>query len=324
MIEKINNNVDENVENSISTQVAQFIAFVKRYLPRCNRNLHRFKATHSRWVGGKIFINLKEVKSSQDKAGRKELTYEEAGSRLKRKLASDLASQEEHTTQLFIHAASVSAKKCKENDMAFVLRKTMHSENASEIRKKIEGNLPTSIEPSEALAFLIENGLTKEQYGNIKLICKQHGCDIFPSYLEVVKAKLKCRPNGISICEKKAEVPLQSLLNHTADRILKLQEDVLEVVPNATHYKLIVSYGFDGSTGQSSYKQYFQSDEFNTMDHSLFVSTIIPLRLTDEHNRIIWLNRTPQSIRFCRPLKIEFVKETTAVILNEKNIGRSK
>lgn len=30
------------------------------------------------------------------------------------------------------------------------------------------------------------------------------------------------------------------------------------------------------------------------------------------------INRSPQSIRFCRPLKIEFIKETRELILAEK------
>ncbi|XP_050746028.1 uncharacterized protein LOC127011840 isoform X2 [Drosophila biarmipes] len=100
--------------------------------------------------------------------------------------------------------------------------------------------------------------------------------------------------------------------------MLEMQQDVFDIWPDATECTLIVSYVFDGSTGHRTYKQRFQLNESVGLDHSLFVTTVIPLKLMDQHHRVIWINRTPQSVRFCRPLKIEFVKESTALILKEK------
>jgi len=45
--------------------------------------------------------------------GRPRLPYSDAGSRLKRKIAMDLANIEEYNTSLRVHAASISAKKKK-------------------------------------------------------------------------------------------------------------------------------------------------------------------------------------------------------------------
>lgn len=53
-------------------------------------------------------------------------------------------------------------------------------------------------------------------------------------------------------------------------------------------------------------------------DDSLFATAIIPLILMDHIGNVFWMNRTPQSIRFCRPVKLEFVKETKDHILVEK------
>jgi len=47
-------------------------------------------------------------------------------------------------------------------------------------------------------------------------------------------------------------------------------------------------------------------------------ATIIPLKLLDSIGRVIWINRSPQSVRFCRPLKIEMIKETQSHIRAEK------
>lgn len=92
-------------------------------------------------------------------------------------------------------------------------------------------------------------------------------------YVDVARAKLKCRPCGIQICEKKLK-SLQNLL----DRILTMQEEFLETFPNIMHCILIAT----GSTGQSCYSQGFQIDESISMDYSLFVTQIIPFKLTDE------------------------------------------
>lgn len=53
-----------------------------------------------------------------------------------------------HTYRINYNYLGFRKYKCKENNMAFVLRKTMNSENTSELRKKLEANLPTSIDPS--------------------------------------------------------------------------------------------------------------------------------------------------------------------------------
>ncbi|XP_050742176.1 uncharacterized protein LOC127010860 [Drosophila biarmipes] len=301
----------------ILNKVKYFINYVKRNLPKCNRMLGRFKSVHSRWLGSKMVIRIDKQPVTL-KTGRKKSNYEDAGPRLKRKLASELASEEAHSTSLLLHAASVSAKKSKEPEIAFLLKKAKSSEDINDLKKKLNMNEPIPISPDSALAFFIENGFTKQQYLNIRALNKQQGCDIFPSYNQIAESKLKCRPLEIKICETRAEVSFQNLLDHTAHRILEMQQEVFDIWPDATECTLIVSYGFDGSTGHSTYKQRFQLNESVGLDDSLFVTTVIPLKLIDQHHRVIWINRTPQSVRFCRPLKIEFVKESTALILKEK------
>ena len=74
--------------------------------------------------------------------------------------------------------------------------------------------------PEEALAFLLSNDLTKDQYCSMKRACAESNANIWPNYNLVLKAKKACRPPDIKLEEKTAEVPLQSLLNHTVARIL--------------------------------------------------------------------------------------------------------
>lgn len=129
---------------------------------------------------------------------------------------------------------------------------------------------------------------------------------------KTVAAEKLCRPDDFTISDTKAEVSLQSLLDHTASRLVHLHAEVVENImeDQGTDFlmaELILSYGFDGSSGQANYKQKYM--EGKCLDSNLFATTVTPLRLIDASKNIIWNNRTPQSIRFCRPLKLEFVKK---------------
>lgn len=136
----------------------------------------------------------------------------------------------------------------------------------------------------------------------------------------VAAKKILCRPDGFTISDIKADVSLQSPLAHTVSRLVHLHVDVVQSImeDQGTDFltaKLILSYGYDGSSGQSSYNQKYMVGQ--SLDLNLFATTVTPLRLIYASKNVLWNNRTPQSIRFCRPLKLEFVKETKECILKE-------
>lgn len=79
--------------------------------------------------------------------------------------------------------------------------------------------------------------------------------------------------------------------------------------------KLYTKWGFDGSSGHSTYKQGFHGVEAS--DSACSITSIVPLRLTSG-TKIIWQNPRPGSKRYCRPVKIEFIKESTTVSKAEK------
>lgn len=78
------------------------------------------------------------------------------------------------------------------------------------------------------------------------------------------------------------------------------------------------SWGFDASSGQSAYKQGFTSATEN--DENLFVTTFIPLKLSIANGTCVWLNPTPQSYRYCRPIHLQYRGETKDLILSEKEL----
>ncbi|XP_046808102.1 uncharacterized protein LOC124420131 [Lucilia cuprina] len=306
---------------AIRKKINNFCARANQKWIANNRNRFRFEKNEKVWLSGMTELTLIHSDVSIKK-GRPSVGYSEGSVRQKRKLASVVSSAQGNDTKLLLHAASIAAQSSKENDLNFVLKKAVSSPTRpTKIRQMLscDDKKPIMLSPEEALLFLIENNLTKQQYINIRELNKSHNCDIFPSYPKIQEYKLQCRPEGLSVTDSLAEIPLQNLVNHTAKRILSYQEEVLLLIPELNEVTLVLSYGFDGSTGQSSFKQMFNSDSPESLDSSLFVTSVIPLKLISSNNAIVWKNRTPQSVRFCRPLKIEFIKETKEHILKEKH-----
>lgn len=127
--------------------------------------------------------------------------------------------------------------------------------------------------------------------------------------------------SAITVTETSASVTLQELLNHTVERILSSQCDVIKSLPcNRTYeFQLISKWGCDGTSGQSRFKQIFQNDNGTQSDANMFVTSLVPLQLISCHENdsksfVLWKNPRPSSPRFCRPLRIEFLQETVETI----------
>lgn len=142
------------------------------------------------------------------------------------------------------------------------------------------------------------------------------GKNVFPSYYQIQCAKSICYPpkEKIHISDSSASVELQAILDLTVDRILKTCQDIdFEELGKLT---LICKWGFDGASGQSLYNQSFEHDKATT-DSNIFISSLVPLKLFNDSNQIVWENEQLLSTRLCRPIKFQFVKEST-VIKQEK------
>ena len=111
-----------------------------------------------------------------------------------------------------------------------------------------------------------------------------------------------------------AEVNIQYLANHTTDRLFKYLENCVdyENVPESLNF--LFKWCCDGSSGHSTYNQAF-SDNNNT-DEFFFAICMVPLILKSNGN-VLWMNPSPSSTRFCRPIQIMFQHETNDLIRNE-------
>ena len=180
----------------------------------------------------------------------------------------------------------------------------------------------------QAVAHILDCKLTRNAYQiarNTFIKMKNLG---YPPFYRVLEAKKACYPNNLSIKGHCAEVPLQSLCNHTVERLCKYLDLILSQLSDVelTQLRLYFKYGSDGSSSQSNYKQKFV-DENNHLidDSSIYVSSLVPLQLVTikvdgSIGKIVWENDKPSSPMYCRPIRIRYAKEATELILQEKNI----
>ena len=233
--------------------------------------------------------------------------------RSRQRKAHELLKQKEPHELLYV--ASQGSYK-KDTDLKYVLQFIMSSPNSStNIRKLLSksDNPQSEFTSDEALALMIDTDLTKNSYQTLRTTTKRKNVDIYPPYNHVREAKQKCYPENIQVDEESAKVPLQDFLDHTVLRIIEQEKDtVTEVLQVQEDDKLsltlICKWGFDGSSGHSPYKQKFCSD---ASDESMFCTTFVPLQVRTTNNSVIWQNPVPSSTRFCRPIHLQFKKETT-------------
>lgn len=244
--------------------------------------------------------------------------------RSKERDAGSLANN--NTNEKILRALTKSAKKNRKS-LVPILNKVYQPGSATQISQLIsrcEKNNPKMLSPETALALISSCGLSQDDYQTIRNVAIAHNADIFPTYHKVLAVKKECYPSNIQTTETSATQSLQKLLEHTANRILKIDEVKKQILGDCEtnrsylertkELSLKCKWGFDGSTGQSRYKQHFS--DLSSDDRSLFSVMIVPLDLSDGKISF-WRNPVPSSPRFCRPLKIKYAKETPELIQNE-------
>lgn len=194
------------------------------------------------------------------------------------------------------------------------------------VDENIESNGSVDVVPMKhsnesGFAFFLENDFSKKQWERLIADSKKQGADIYPSFFMMSKVKEQCRPHTFSIQnEVCVEVSFQTMLNLSAERLINAvgsewsQHDLNRLT-------LICPYGFDSSSGFKNPHQRFHDDNNITLksELSLFASTFVVSAIVTSNNTKMWLNPTPQSVRFCRPLRIAVEKETNDAILAERD-----
>jgi hypothetical protein len=185
---------------------------------------------------------------------------------------------------------------------------------------------PTKKTPLEALAFLLNNKLSKEQYNNIKASCTQSQANIWPNYNKLLDAKKKCRPEGIVVQELSAHVPLQNLMDHTAKQILLSDCDLVDQIKElaeSNNQKLSITFyfkfGFDGCGSFNTFMQ--KGNNGRVPDGStLLTSQMVPLQavaVVGVEKVLLHNSSMPNNANACRPIRLCYERETKDTIRRE-------
>lgn len=296
----------KNVKQIIANFKSQFKS---RWIKAC-RIEERFVKNNIEWLDTSILFPRLETRR-----GRPETAFELSSERTKRQKTSDL--RKSTPLSVLAYATQMSLRASGKNEAAKVVQEISSSpKRATKLRDAYKKSLeykPKMLSGEDALALLVDAKLSRHQYDLIR----QTAPEKFPSYKKVQTAKKNCYPENIIVTSTSAEVNLQALLNHTVKRLLMVQQCVVESLKDEEldNLFLYTKWGFDGSSGHSSYKQAFHGIE--ACDAAVFISSLVPIRLVCG-TKIIWQNPRPGSTRYCRPLKMQFIKESTAVSIAEK------
>ena len=193
------------------------------------------------------------------------------------------------------------------------------------MESKIDGSCNISCSKSysaeEALALMLDCRMSRADYQTIRQGALDKGCMLYPAYNYIVKAKNDyISDSGVVTSDYSASVNLQGIMDHTANRIWKVMDK--SKLPEPCNTLLLISkVGFDGSTGQSVYKQRPEDEDDRIpvpVEESLFLSCTVPVQLKiQETNVILWTNPKTSSTLYCRPVRMQFAKENQQIVKAE-------
>lgn len=307
-----------NFDNiGLTKTLSRFKSEYKTRFEKAFRKLETFFKTNNSWLETSVsFLCCPKEKL---KRGRPSVSFDESSERTKRMKTEKL--RESTSISMLSFATQMSLRAVGQVSASKVLKDitTTTPDRAKKYRKSYKESLePKSCKMSgqEALGVAVEAQLSRHQYNVIRMSAPEK----FPAYKVLQAAKQKCYPppECIEVSETLVKVTLQALLDLTTKRLLESQMEVIGVLTTfeTENLSLFCKWGFDGSSGHSSYKQAFHGLE--ATDSSVFITCVVPLRLSSS-SRVVWQNPRPGSTRYCRPLKIEFVKESTQMSIAEKN-----
>ncbi|CAG9804877.1 unnamed protein product [Chironomus riparius] len=189
-----------------------------------------------------------------------------------------------------------------------------------------------------ALGVKAFNNLSRNQYNNIRQVLKLECENVLPTAKKLLRLEKQCYPDDITVTDTRAVIPLKNLTQLTTKRVIEAHNSEIydkikilpsESTPKVIHAEMIVTWGMDGTTGQSQYNQGKTNSRNQERDRTqpnqttnneiiedkslLTVSmSVQQLRHEDENGNYIclWDNENSQSVYSVRPIQLEHAKET--------------
>ena len=211
-----------------------FLSKVRERWRHAHRHEEKFMRENEEWLNGQFdlpVITPLAAAVSAAPRGRPSLGFTEQQREARRMATDRLVTK--HTADKLVHAAKRRARSEGRKDLSYILNKaTATPTRPAKVRRLLQRpvSLPRAYTREQALALFVDANHTKATWQLTRMSAKEQSANIYPTYREIAAAKRDCYPDGISLQPTRAEVPLQSLVNHTAERIVILQEDVIRQV----------------------------------------------------------------------------------------------
>lgn len=316
---------------------------------KCHHVKQYFLSKHRKWLNGDIKLVGENIDGSEHEAtrlnestrpscsdlnisarGRPAIPFGEASESTKRRKTRHLRSQ--FSTEELAYATNMRLRQEGKVDAAKLCTEATSSPTkAATILKKANQTNECIFSPAEALNIIVNTDMSKNSYVFLREAHRQKQCFMYPSYEKVLHEKLKCYPEGVNVTQFEATVPLQSLLSHTAQRLIVAQQNAIDIcmanctstnteqIQHTLQLEMLTKYGIDGSGNQSLYSIKFDQELHSNINETSIVSSFIcPVRLSlIDTNKIVWQNPSPSSPFYCRPIKLKFIKESPELVRQE-------
>ncbi|XP_076052661.1 uncharacterized protein LOC143032080 [Oratosquilla oratoria] len=315
------------------------IADFNRRWKKSYRTRHTFLNNNKKWLATEIVLvslddetnneneavddavhDVRDVGSSSGNLGRPVSPFSESSESTKRRKTRHI--RDNNSSEVLCYASQMKLRKEGKCAAANVCAQVTSSpEKAVDILDKSNQTKESVFSPVEALNVLVRTDMSKDNYLFLRQAHRDKGCFMYPPYEQVLCEKKRCYPDSISVTEFEAKVPLQSVVDHTVMRLLKVQGKAINIylekdnmlgTNEKLHLDFVIKYGIDGSGDQALFSMKFdQTKHSDACETSIVSSFICPVRLCVRgSNKVLWQNPAPSSPYYCRPVKLSFKKET--------------
>lgn len=209
--------LSEHCAKEIRRLLKMFVMTLFTKWRACHHIYGRFSNKHMEWLDKDLNIpqiRRAEVLSSAredsnvKKRGRPRKLFGESSERTKQRNVQPIVS--DVSLEKLCLATESSLVKTGKRTLAQVVKLAVTSTPRRLKKMKMVHDSSNSVamtpySPEEALALIVDLGLTKEDYLTMRLGAKKRMADIYPSYHVISETKRKCYPMNIKITENEAE-----------------------------------------------------------------------------------------------------------------------
>lgn len=178
----------------LESEIVNFSLVLSRKWLKSYRKFYKFYTMNTDWLNT-IFeippLILQTLVSNSANIGRPVKMFMESSERTKRRKINNLITSSNMTSPEILYASN---SKFQQHGQRSIVQhfKEVTSSPSRVFKIAIQKSNTTELVPytaHEALAFFVENNLTKEQYKNTRLSAKNRNADIYPSYASIIDAK---------------------------------------------------------------------------------------------------------------------------------------